>query len=186
MRAKDGQRPQDPRAPPVGGHANSAWMASGPSHGGVNVGMGYRGGGRGYAPRGRANNMGGYQNRSFSGGPMAGAPPPQTGFAPRPPFMFGGPTMTGTAPFVGFPNRGNMIGGMRGGPVAPRGGRGGMGPNPMMAAMPMAGAGGMMGGMPPMGAMAGNVGMGPIGPQGERHTFFLPIVACWDIGPAFC
>ncbi len=167
VRGRDGPR-QDHRASPSG-HSSPGWVGNSPgpsAPGGGSGGMNtYRGGRGGFGNRGpRGGNMGGFQNRNFSG-PMGGAPP--VGFQPQ---MggFQGAMMGGMAPFVGFPNRGNMMGGMRGVPPGPRGGRGGMVPNGMMGGMPNMGGGpGMMGGMPgPMGAM----NMGPMGVQGT-HGF---------------
>ena len=130
------------------------------------MGSGFRGGRGGFNNRGGGmNNMGFGGNRpfpnpmgGFQGGPMVG------GFQGNP---------MGGMPNFGFNNRGNMMGGMRGGPGM-RGRGGGMAaPNMMgMPAMnPMGGMGGMgmnpmAGGMNPMmgGGMGGNMGM-----QGMYH-----------------
>lgn len=119
---------------------------------------GYRGNrGSGYNNRGGGSsgyNRGGFQQPApggFSGGPMGGFQNSQMGSMPQ---------------YGGFQNRGGMMGGMRGGQMNMRGGRGGMGPNGMMG-MPM----GNMG-MPNMGAQLGGMGMGmpQIGMQG-MHGF---------------
>ena len=127
---------------------------------------GYRGGrGGGYNNRGGINNMSGYTRGGFQqpmtsvfqGAPMAG---------------FQGLPMGGMQSYGGFQNRGGMMGGMRGGPMGMRGGRGGMSPNGIMG-MPMGGMG--MGGMSsPMGNMAMgmpqmNGGMGMQGMQGFHN-----------------
>ncbi len=168
VRGKDGPR-TDHRASP--GHNSPGWVGNSPSQGTPGAGMNnFRGGRGGFNNRGgRGNNMGGFQNRNFPA-PMGAGPP--MGFQPAPMSGFPGGMMGGMAPFVGFPNRGNMMGGMRGGPGA-RGGRGGMAPNGMMGGMPNMGgpAPGMMGGMAgPMGPMGPNMNMGPMGAQG-MHTF---------------
>lgn len=122
---------------------------------------GYRGSrGGGYNNRGGGmNNMpnynrGGFQQPmtgSFQGAQMGG---------------FQGAPMGGMQSYGGYPNRGGMMGGMRGGAMNLRGGRGGMSPNGMMGMpmgnMGMGGIGAQMGmgmGMPQMGAAMGMQGM---------------------------
>ncbi|KAI9785644.1 MAG: hypothetical protein M1816_008267 [Peltula sp. TS41687] len=175
---KDGPHPRHLENRPAsgGGYNSPGGMSHSPNQGSMSFMNNFRG--RGYNRGGPMNNMGGYQNRSFSG-PMGGGGSPG-GFQAGP--GMGGypaPTMGGMPPYGGaggYPNRGGMMGGIRGGgPMGNRGGRGGMGgPNGMMpAGMPgMPGMGGMMGGMPsPMGA---NMGMGPMGMQGQPGGFQGP------------
>ncbi|CAG8973300.1 hypothetical protein HYALB_00000062 [Hymenoscyphus albidus] len=140
-----------------------------------NFGGNFRGRTPGYNARGGMNNNMNNNNfnRNFSGPAMGnmggGGFNAGMGFPNNPMAgQFGG----------GFHNRGNMMGGMRGGPNGMRGGRGGMGNN-MMGGMPM---GGMpMGGMPGMGGM--QMGMGQMngmpgggfgGMQGHFNPTFFP------------
>ena len=141
---------------------------------------GYRGGrGGGYNNREGMNNMSGYNRGGFQQ-PMAG------GFQGAPMAGFQGSPMGGMQPYGGFQNRGRMMGGMRGGPMGMRGGRGGMSPNGMMGmpmgAMGMGGMGSPMGsmgmGMPQMGG-----GMGMQGMQGF-HSFPASNSAGSHMGPA--
>lgn len=181
VRGKDGQRNQDNR--PSGGYNSPGGISNSPNQGSMNFGMNnFRGGGRGgFNNRGGPmNNMGGFQNRNFSG-PMGGGSP--GGFQGGLMGGFAGPNMGGMPPYGGFPNRGGMMGGMRGGPMGNRGGRGGMGPNNMMTGMPgMGGMGGMMGGMPgPMGGMGGNMAMGPMGMQGTNGFINTTSSSSWPI-----
>ena len=168
VRGKDGQRNPDNRSS-GGGFNSPGGMGNNPNQGSMNFGMNnFRGGRGGFSNRGNPmNNMGGFPNRSFSG-PMGGASP--GAFQGAPMAGFPGANMGGMPPYGGFPNRGGMMGGMRGGPVGNRGGRGAMGPNGM--GMPaMGGMGAMMGGMPgPMGGIGAGMGagmnMGPMAMQG--------------------
>lgn len=123
---------------------------------------GYRGGrGGGYNSRGGGMNSMPNYNRGGFQQPMTG------GFQGAHMGGFQGAPMGGIQPYGGYPTRGGMMGGMRGGAMNMRGGRGGMSPNGMMG-MPMGsmGIGGMgtqlggMGmGMPQMGAAMGMQGM---------------------------
>ncbi len=171
VRGKDGNGmgSRDSRSP--GGHASPGYIPNPPNQGGggnMPMNNNFRGGrGGGFnnnrGPRMNNNMGGGFPNRNFSGPPMGGAP---TGGFQSPPMV--GFMMGGMNPFVGgFANRGNMMGGMRGGPVGGRGGRGGMGPNGMMAGMGNMG-GGMMGGM---GGPMGGMGMNPMGVQGTQPFY---------------
>ncbi|KAI9885659.1 MAG: hypothetical protein M1823_002528 [Watsoniomyces obsoletus] len=176
VRGRDSMGSRDSRSP--AGHGSPGFVPNVPQQGsGGNMPMNnnnnFRGGrGGGFNNRGprmnNNNNMGGFQNRSFSG-PMGGSPmggSPTGGFQ-NPPMM--GFAMGGMNPFAGgFANRGGgmMGGGMRGGPVQGRGGRGGMGPNGMMAGMGNMGGGGMMNGM---GGPMGGMGMNPMGVQGMQQ-----------------
>jgi len=130
---------------------------------------GYRGRG-GFNSRGGVSNVGGY-NRGGYQQPITG------GFQPSQMNSFQGPAMGGLSSYGGFQNRGGMMGGTRGGPMGMRGGRGGMGPNPMMG-MPMTGMnmGGMpgtMGGMGGMGMGMSQMGAG-MGMQGMRNSSISP------------
>jgi len=138
----------------TGSYGSSGSMSS-PHTGFNNSGGGYRGNrGGGYNNRGGASsgyNRGGFQQPAaggFQGGAMGG---------------FQNTAMGGMQQYGGFQNRGGMLGGMRGGPMGMRGGRGGIGPSGMMG-MPM--------GMPNMGAQIGGMGMGmpQMGMQG-MHGF---------------
>ena len=93
---------------------------------------------------------------------------------------FQGPPIGGIQSYGGFQNRGAMMGGMRGGPMGMRGGRGGMNPGGMIG-MPMV-MGGMGMSMPQM-----NGGMGLQGMQGSHfhpHINQLDFTNClpsrWD------
>lgn len=109
---------------------------------------GYRGGrGGGYNSRGGVNSIPNYNRGGFQQ-PMTG------GFQGAQMGGFQGAPMGSMPPYGGYPNRGGMMGGMRGGAMNMRGGRGGMSPNGMMG-MPMGNMG--MGGM---GAQMGGMGMG--------------------------
>lgn len=182
VRGKDGPRPQDLRS--AGNSYNGPiGMGNGPTPGNMHFGMNnFRGGRGGYANRGNPmNTMVGFPNRNFSG-PMGGVPP--GGFPGGPMGGFAGPAMGGMSPYGGFPNRGGMMGGMRGGPVGNRGGRGGMNPTGMMGGMPgMGGMGGMMGGMPGpmgglggMGGMGGNMNMNPMAMQGKDVSQYFALI----------
>ena len=137
---------------------------------------GYRGRG-GFNNRGGMSNVGGY-NRSGYQQPMTG------GFQPPAMNGFQGPAMGGMPSYGGFQNRGGMMGGVRGGPLGMRGGRGGMTANPMMSmpmtginmgGMPgtMGGMGGMAMGMPQMGAGMGMQGM-PSYSISPSTTYHIP------------
>lgn len=128
-----------------------------------NPSAGYRGNrGGGYNNRGGGmNSMPGYHRGGFQQA-IAG------GFQGNPMGGFQGNPMGGMSNYGGFQNRGGMMGGMRGGQLGMRGGRGGMNPNGMVG-MPMGGMGmgamgaqmnGMAMGMPQMGVM-GMQGMRP-------------------------
>lgn len=122
---------------------------------------GYRGGrGGGYNNRGGGMNSMPNYNRGGFQQPMAG------GFQGAQMGGFQGAPMGGMQSYGGYPNRGGMMGGMRGGAMNMRGGRGGMSPNGMMGMpmgnMGMGGMGAQMGmgmGMPQMGAAMGMQGM---------------------------
>lgn len=127
-----------------------------------NTGGGFRGGrGGGYNNRGGGmNNMPGYNRGGFQQ-PMSG------GFQGAQMGGYQGAPMGGMQSYGGFQNRGGMMGGMRGGAMNMRGGRGGMTPNGMIG-MPMgnmgmggmnAQMGGMGMGMPQIGAAMGMQGM---------------------------
>ena len=140
---------------------------------------GYRGGrGGGYNSRGGMNNMSGYNRGGFQQAMTAG-------FQGAPMAGFQGSPMGSMQAYSGFQNRGGMMGGMRGGPMGMRGGRGGMSPNGMMG-MPMGPMG--MGGM---GSPMGNMGMGMpqmnggMGMQGMQgfHNFPTSNPARSHMGP---
>ena len=137
-----------------------------PNMGFNNSSGGYRGNrGGGYTSRGGGmNNMTGYNRGGFQQ-PMPG------GFQGSSMGGFQSSAIGGMQSYGGFQNRGGMAGGMRGGPMGMRGGRGGMNPNGMMG-MPMNGMG--------MGAMAGQIGGmgmnmpqmgGGMGMQGMQHSY---------------
>ena len=124
---------------------------------------GYRGGrGGGFNSRAGMNSMPSYNRGGFQQ-PMSG------GFQGTPMNGFQGSPMGGMQNYGGFQSRGGIMGGMRGGPMGMRGGRGAMSPSGMMG-MPMGGMG--MGGMgSPLAGMAMgmpqmNGGMGMQGMQG--------------------
>lgn len=135
-----------------GGYGNTG-MSSGPPQQHINYNAGsYRGNRGNYNNRGNMPNMGGYNRGGFQQ-PMAG------GFQGSPMGGFqGSPMGSGMPNYGGFNSRGNMMGGMRGGNMNMRGGRGGMMGNMPMGGIPMGGMPGQMGmGMPGMGP---NMGMG--------------------------
>lgn len=159
-----------------GGYGASAGMTAPPpqqmNYNMTNSNGGFRGGRGGFNNRGAMNNMPGYNRGGFQGAMT-------TGFQGAPMGGFQGAPMGGMQQYGGFqPNRGGMMGGMRGGgPMGMHGGRGGMNPNGMMG-MPMGGMGMVgMGGMAgPMGGMGGmGMGMpqmgGAMGMQG-MHGFY--------------
>ena len=127
----------------------------------------------------RGNRGGGYNNRGGGMGKMSnynrgGFQLPLTGsFQGNAMNGFQAAPMSGMPSYGGFQNRGGMMGGMRGGQMGMRGGRGGMSQNSMMG-MPMNGMGmagmgaqmnGMSMGMPQMGAM---------GMQGTQYSHNYP------------
>ncbi|KAI9778256.1 MAG: hypothetical protein M1839_008280 [Geoglossum umbratile] len=189
-RGKDGPRERDNRSQ-AGSFNSPTGMGSGPNPPQVNFGMnnmgggGFRGGRGGFGNRGGPmNNMGGgYGQRSFSG-PMGGGPP-NTGFQGGPMGGFQGGSMQGMQQFGGgFPNRGGMMGGMRGGPIGNRGGRGGMaGPNGMMGMGGMGMGMGMGGGIPGQMGMGGGMNMGQMGAGGQGMDGFNNPMAGGFNGP---
>lgn len=123
----------------------------------------------------RGNRGGGYNNRSGGMNGMSnynrgGFQQQMTGgFQGNAMNGFQGPPMGAMPSYGGFQNRGGMMGGMRGGQMGMRGGRGAMNPNGMMG-MPMNGMG--MGGM---GAQMNGIGMsmsqmGAMGMQGMQAS----------------
>ncbi|MCJ1473443.1 hypothetical protein MMC13_002094 [Lambiella insularis] len=136
-----------------GGYSNSPGMGGPPAQqSGYNPSGGYRG--RGGYNRGSVSNVGGY-NRGGYQQSMSG------NFQTPPMSAFQAPSMGGMPSYGGFPNRGAMVGGMRGTPIGMRGGRGGMNSNSMMG-MQMGGMN--IGGMPTqMAGMGMNMGMPQIG-----------------------
>ena len=82
---------------------------------------------------------------------------------------FQGSQMGGIQPYGGFQNRGGLLGGMRGGPIGIRGGRGGMNPGGMMG-MPMTGM--SMGAMGGMGMSMPQLNGGGMGLQGMQGSYF--------------
>ena len=122
-------------------------------------GGGFRGGRGGFNRGGMSNNMGGgFRNNNFSS--------PMGGFQTNPMMGAGfqGPQMGGMPSYGGFNNRGNMMGGMRGGGMRGRG-AGPMGTPNMMGMPTMNPMGGMgmspmAGGMNPMmGGLGANMAM---------------------------
>ena len=93
---------------------------------------------------------------------------------------FQGSPLGGMQSYGGFPNRGGMMGGLRGGPMGMRGGRGGMNPSAMMG-MPMTGMG--MGGMGGMGMSMPqmNGGMGMQGMQGSHFSPYLNPIGLYGL-----
>lgn len=128
---------------------------------------GYRGGrGGGYNSRGGGvNNMSNYSRGGFQQ-PMTG------GFQGAHMGGFQGAPMGGMQSYGGYSNRGGMMGGMRGGAMNMRGGRGGMGSNGIMG-MPMGNMGlGGMGAQMSMGM--GMQQMGAMGMQGMQVSHNYP------------
>lgn len=115
---------------------------------GYNPSNAYRNNRGGYNPRGGINSTSNYNRGGFQQ-PMNG------GFQGGTPGGFQGNPMSGMQPYGAFQNRGGMMGGIRGGTMGMRGGRGGMGSNGMMG-LPMGGMGMGMG----MGNQMGGMGMG--------------------------
>ncbi|KAA6408296.1 MAG: hypothetical protein FRX48_08038 [Lasallia pustulata] len=172
-----------------GGYGASAGMTAPPpqqmNYNMTNSNGGFRGGRGGFNNRGAMNNMPGYNRGGFQGAMT-------TGFQGAPMGGFQGAPMGGMQQYGGFqPNRGGMMGGMRGGgPMGMHGGRGGMNPNGMMGmpmggmgmvgmggmAGPMGGMGGMGMGMPQMGGAMGMQGQGGFqgGPQAHYNPAFFP------------
>ncbi|KAI4210249.1 MAG: hypothetical protein LQ351_006848 [Letrouitia transgressa] len=137
---------------------------------GYNPSNAYRNTRGGYNPRGGVNstsnyNRGGFQ-QTMSGGFHGGTP---GGFQSNP--------MGGMQPYGTFQNRGGMMGGIRGGAMGMRGGRGGMGSNGMMG-LPMGSMGMGMG----MGSQMGGMGMGMpqmgagMGMQGTQKALSLSLL----------
>ncbi len=114
------------------------------------------------------NNMSGYNRGGFQQ-PVTGS------FQSSGMGGFQGSPMGGMQSYGGFPNRGAMMGGMRGGPMGMRGGRAGMNTGAMMG-MPMTGMGmSAMGGMG-MSMPQMNGGMGMQGMQGSHfHPYMNPL-----------
>lgn len=133
-----------------------------------NSGGGYRGNrGSGYNNRGGGmGNMSNYNRGGFQQ-PLTG------GFQGNAINGFQGAPMGGIPSYGGFQTRGGMMGGMRGGQMGIRGGRGGMNQNGMMG-MPMNGMG--MGGMGAQmnGMSMGMPQMGAIGMQGTQASHNYP------------
>ena len=130
--------------------SSAAYGGTGPGQGtGFSSYRGNRGGGYNNRGGGMNNlsgfNRGGFQqsvNSGFQGSSMGG---------------YQGTSMGNLQSYGGFQGRGAMAGGMRGGAMGMRGGRGGMSTNPMMG-MPMGGMGiGAMGMNMPQ--MAGSIAM---------------------------
>lgn len=137
-----------------------------------NASSGYRGGrGGGYNSRGGGMNSMPNYNRGGFQQPMAG------GFQGAQMGGFQGTPMGAMQSYGGYPNRGGMMGGMRGGAMNMRGGRGGISSNGMMG-MPMGNM--AMGGM---GAQMGGMGMGmpqmgaAMGMQGMRASHTYPSIS---------
>lgn len=126
----------------------------------------------------RGNRGGGYNNRggnmnNLSGFNRGGFQQPMTGgFQGSGMGGYQATPMGGMQSYGGFQNRGAMAGGMRGGPMGMRGGRGGMNASPMMG-MPMGGMG--LGGMGTMGMNMPQLG-GGMGMQGMTGSYSQPPV----------
>lgn len=155
----------------TGSYGSSGAVGSGGTSQSFSNGSGgYRGNrGGGYKNRGGGmNNMPGYNRGGFQ--------QPATGsFQNTGMGGFQGSPMGGMQSYGGFQNRGNMVGGMRAGPMGMRGGRGGMNPGGMVG-MPMTGMGmGAMGGMG-MGMPQMSGGMGMQGMQGSHFSSHMNFV----------
>ena len=115
------------------------------------------------------NSMSGYSRGSFQQ-PVTGS------FQGSGMGGFHGSTIGGMQSYGGFQNRGGMMGGMRGGQMGIRGGRG-VNPGGMMS-MPMTGMG--MAGMGGMGMSMSQMG-GGIGMQGMSSFYFHPHGSPWTL-----
>ena len=154
--------------PPSNNYGTSGSIGGAPQQQmGYNSNSGYRGNRGGYNNRGGSMpNMGGYNRGGFQQN-MSG------GFQATPMGGFQGSSMAGMQPYGGFQNRGGMMGGMRGGQMGMRGGRGNMMGMPM-GAMNMGGMPGQMAGMH-MGMPQMGTGMGMQGMQ--SHFNYSPAIA---------
>lgn len=125
----------------------------------------------------RGNRGGGYNNRGGGMNNMSGfnrggfQQPMASGFQGSSMGGYQSTPMGGMQSYGGFQGRGGMAGGMRGGAMGMRGGRG-MNSNPMMA-MPVGGMG--MGGMGAMGMNMPQMG-GGMGMQGMAGSYSQPPV----------